>query len=148
MKITFEVDAEQFTLNAIKNALHGVGITVDDVQWEQEREPHDGAQYCHHGTEEGKCEPCKTEVHIPAENNGAAIEEAAVEPEANDQEFDHVLSDIQALVSTVEESGLRTRKEIVAMLNEREVKKFTELNITALKEVRDELMSIAATLED
>ena len=101
-----------------------------------------------------------TTERIPAENNGSAQEtveevravaevaDAHVEPEQNDQEYDHILSDIQALVSTVEESGLRTRKEIVAMLNAREVKKFTELNITALKEVRDELLSIAATLED
>ena len=102
-----------------------------------------------------------TTERIPAENNGAAqetVEEKAlevakthvadIEPEQNDQEYDHVLSDIQALVGTIEESGLRTRKEIVAMLSEKGVKKFTELNITDLKAMRDELLSIAATLED
>ena len=59
-----------------------------------------------------------------------------------------ILNDVQKFVAIIEESGLRTRKEIKEMLTARGVNKFTELEHGSLVDIRDELEVIAGVLED
>ena len=53
-----------------------------------------------------------------------------------------LLTEIQELVAVLEESGLRTRKEIVAELHKRDAKKFQELSVSDLITLRDEFKTV------
>lgn len=91
---------------------------------------------------------------IPAANNGSAqetVEEARQVTEMQDahvEPYDKVLKDIQQLVGAIEEAGLRTRKEIVQMLQEQSVKKFTDLELGPLTSMRDQFVSLIEALKE
>lgn len=100
-------------------------------------------------------EPMSIEMKLPpVTSNGSArktadearrvseLDNAHVEP------YDKVLKDIQQLVGAIEEAGLRTRKEIVNMLQERGVKKFTDLEIAQLTEMRDQFVTLIEALKE
>ena len=92
MKITIEVSPEQFLINHLQDRLNDIfALSGTSITWDLAHES-------------GELQ------RPPAENNGAAqetveevravaeVHDAHVEPEANDQEYDIVLAEIQGLV--------------------------------------------------
>ena len=139
MKITIEYDShacregEEELFTEVLKVLSGYRLITDIVPTEEEVVNSAKALQAHRN---GDAQQTSEQARQVSELDNAHVDQ------------DDVLKDIQNFVAKIEESGLRTRKEIKEMLTSRGVNKFTELGADELIQIHADLKFIAATLED